>query len=137
MRDEDLFAAASAGVRCEAGASGEIIVFYNLFRFRDSFDDQYWKLFEGNVEPQGGAKGDNGCADGVVGEGTYNIRPQKSVAGRVLCFRDDEGNAVVAWTHDRLLTLGYALGDKPKPLWRWWTAKGGLCTPEPSTQACS
>ncbi len=132
--NEGLFAAASAGVGC-AGPGG-IAVYYELFLSRDAFAGQYWKLFEEHVEPQGGAKGDDGCGEAAAGEGTYTVGAEKSVAGRVLCFRDKDGKAVLAWKHDRLLILSYALGDKPKPLWRWW-ANAGPCPPEEFAEACS
>jgi S1-C subfamily serine protease len=121
--NDDLFEGASAGVRCSAPDG--VTVYYDVFRLRDSLERAYWDLFS-NVEDQGGARDDNGCTRGSVGEGPYTIRGEAAKAGgRLLCFRTSNGDAVFGWTKPRSLILGYAVGSKARPVYRWWSASGG------------
>jgi hypothetical protein len=47
------------------------------------------------------------CATGETSEDTW-LDPQGATTGRLLCYFDDSGSAVLEWTHDRRLIHGEA-----------------------------
>jgi hypothetical protein len=109
-----------AGVLCDP--TEQISVRYESFSNRTALDDAYWGYFAANAKKQialGRLCNRHRYAEGIL------LTSEEEKVGRILCYPDGKGHAVITWKHDGLLILAHATGGNKDGLVRWFQAGGG------------
>jgi hypothetical protein len=117
---EEFFKDALVSVKCNSGDSGVPEIRLGLFEHVEPF----YEAYSGSVRGRKVAvnSGTENCAKNKPGEASWEYEDLGSPGGRVLCYRDENGDAWIEWTYDaqRVYAFAYRQDGDISALYKWW-----------------
>jgi hypothetical protein len=113
-----------AAIDCDPVEQGVNSVSYYRFSNIDSMRRTYDQHVRAVNAPSGLLCADEPMPPNFTGTKAYDLRSVD--LGTMLCYMDEQGQAVLEWTVEPLLVMGHARGPKPADLVRWFDITYGI-----------
>jgi hypothetical protein len=118
---------AIAGVVCETRSALGAKSWYELFPSVRALEASYARYRSAQDVPIGVRNCPNVRQPPLPGETTWFYRQERDdIQGRVMCFRESDGDYWLIWTHESLRAMGFATARRYLSASVYWTRQGSL-----------